>query len=172
MMAMGAEHSRQGVQQAQETAASRCQEWNVDHAHQVQAGKARAQQFTPAYQQQAGEASFAAFSARWRAEQGLAPLSAEAVRKYVSPEQIGHVARVVPPELQQCIHRAWCAGALNGVDWWLYHPDWAAALEEQLDRAARGWAQHTLLDTPHLADVRDWPDGPLTCGREGGDHAG
>ncbi len=96
-----------------------CQGWNADHTHQVLAGKARAQQFTPDYQQTAGFASWEAFSARWRASGGLAPLSADAARKYVIPDLIrGACGLAVPPDLQQTIYRAWCAGLLCHVTAW------------------------------------------------------
>ena len=98
----------------------RCRGWNADPQHQVRAGQARARQFTPASQQQAGFASWDAFSARWRASGGLAPLSAAAVRKYVTPEMIrGVCGLALPPELQADIYRAWCAGELAHVVAWL-----------------------------------------------------
>lgn len=96
-----------------------CRGWNADAQHQVKAGQARARQFTPASQQQAGFASWDAFSARWRASGGLCPLSAAAVRKYVTPEMIRHPFRPVSPERQQEIYRAWCAGVVAGVVAWL-----------------------------------------------------
>src|SRR5215467_10289740 len=49
-----------------------CARWNQDHAHQVAAG----------------HASWDAFSARWRASGGLPPLTADAARRYVTPEMI------------------------------------------------------------------------------------
>lgn len=96
-----------------------CRGWNADAQHQVKAGQARARQFTPASQQRAGMASWSAFSARWRASGGLCPLSAEAVRKYVTPTMIRHPFRPVSPERQQEIYRAWCAGVVAGVVNWL-----------------------------------------------------
>jgi hypothetical protein len=97
-----------------------CLGWNTDHDHQVLAGQARAQQFTPEYQQAAAFASWAAFSARWRASQGLGPLSAEAVRKYLTPEQIrGPLGLPLRPDLQATIYRAWRAGELRHVAAWL-----------------------------------------------------
>src|SRR5690348_18414900 len=80
-----------------------CRGWNADLAHQ----------------QRAGMASWSAFSARWRASGGLCPLSAAAVRKYVTPEMIRHPFRPVSPERQQEIYRAWCAGMVAGVVDWL-----------------------------------------------------
>jgi hypothetical protein len=81
-----------------------CQRWNAD----------------PTHQSAAGQASFTAFSARWRAEQGLAPLTVEAARRYVVPEQIrGPVGALLPERFQQLIYRAWCAGLLLGVEAWL-----------------------------------------------------
>ncbi|HET9751314.1 MAG TPA: hypothetical protein VFP52_00065, partial [Myxococcales bacterium] len=97
-----------------------CRGWNADPQHQVMAGQARARQFTPASQQQAGFASWDAFSARWRAAGGLAPLSADAVRKYVTPDLIRGVCGLsLAPELQADIYRAWCAGQLAHVVAWL-----------------------------------------------------
>jgi hypothetical protein len=96
-----------------------CQGWNADHTHPVLAGRGRAQQFTRAYQQAAGHASWDAFSARWRALQGLGPLSAEAVRRYLTPDLIrGPLGLDLRPELQQTIYRAWCAGNLWHVTAW------------------------------------------------------
>jgi hypothetical protein len=82
----------------------RCKRWNADPAHQAMAG----------------HASFDAFSARWRASSGLAPLSAEAVRKYVTPDMIrGVLGLFLPAYFQQAIYRAWCAGQLLPVVAWL-----------------------------------------------------
>jgi len=98
----------------------RCARWNQDHAHQVAAG----------------HANWGAFSARWRASSGLAPLSAEAARRYVTPEMIrGPLGMLLPERLRTEIHRAWCVGQLLGVEAWLAeedappHPDglWASA---------------------------------------------
>jgi len=84
--------------------AHQCATWNADHSHQVSAG----------------HASWDAFSARWRASTGLPPLSAEAVRRYVTPEQIrGPVGALLPAALRATIHRAWRAGLLVGVAAWL-----------------------------------------------------
>jgi len=81
-----------------------CARWNADHAHQVAAGRA----------------SWDAFSARWRAGGGLPPLSAEAARRYVTPEMVrGPLGSVLPEALRQTIYRAWCAGLLIGVEVWL-----------------------------------------------------
>src|SRR5579859_2172168 len=80
-----------------------CRGWNAD----------------PAHQQMAGMASWSAFSARWRAAGGLCPLSAAAVRKYVTPDLIRHPFRPLSPELQQDIYRAWCAGMCAHVADWL-----------------------------------------------------
>jgi hypothetical protein len=78
--------------------------WNRDHDHQVVAGRA----------------SWTAFSARWRASCGLAPLSADAVRRYVTSDMIRGPAGVpLPPELQRVVYRSWCAGALEHVAAWL-----------------------------------------------------
>ena len=81
-----------------------CRGWNADLAHQ----------------QRAGMASWSAFSARWRASGGLCPLSAAAVRKYVTPEMIrGACGLLVSPERQQDIYRAWCAGVFAHVADWI-----------------------------------------------------
>jgi hypothetical protein len=81
-----------------------CARWNADHAHQVAAGRA----------------SWDAFSARWRASGGLPPLSADAARRYVTPEMVrGPLGTLLPEALRQTIHRAWCAGLLIGVEAWL-----------------------------------------------------
>ncbi len=101
-------------------AAQRCRAWNADRAHQAKAGQARAAQFTRDYQTAAGNASWSAFSARWRAGQGIAPLSAEAVRRYVTPEMIrGPLGAELCDALRQQIYEAWCAGQLVGVLAWL-----------------------------------------------------
>lgn len=82
----------------------RVKRWNADRAHQVLAGRA----------------SWAAFSARWRASVGLAPLSAEAVRRYVTPAMIrGPAGAFLPERLQVAIYRAWCAGQLVSLEAWL-----------------------------------------------------
>jgi hypothetical protein len=95
------------------------QRWNADHQHQVLAGKARAQHFTHESQQAAAFSSWDAFSVRWRASQGLRPLSADAVRKYLTPEQIrGPLGLPLRPELQATIYRGWCAGDLWHVTAW------------------------------------------------------
>ena len=97
----------------------RCQGWNADRTHQVLAGKARAQQFTTAYQQAAGHAAWDAFSARWRALQDLAPLSAQAGRKYLTPDLIcGSLGLELQPALQQSIYQARCAAYLRHVTAW------------------------------------------------------
>lgn len=81
-----------------------CQRWNAEHAHQVLAG----------------QASWLAFSARWRASSGLAPLSAEAVRRYVTPAVIrGPVGAILPERVRVAIYRAWCAGQLLPLEAWL-----------------------------------------------------
>jgi hypothetical protein len=121
--------------------------WNQDHTHQAASGKARARAFTREYQQQSGYASFVAFSARWWASQGLPPLSAEAVRVYLTPEHIREaLGLVIEPAMQHRIYRAWCAWALYGVPWWRTHPDAAAALDQRLDQEAAGWCQAALLE--------------------------
>jgi hypothetical protein len=57
---------------------------------------------------------------RWRASAGLAPLSAAAVRKYVTPNIIrGALGLFLPTYLQATTHRAWCAGLLLPVTAWL-----------------------------------------------------
>lgn len=104
---------------ARDRRVAQCQQWNTDASHQVLAGKARAAQFTPESQAAAGHASFEAFSARWRAAQGASPLFAEAVRKYVLPAMIrGPLGQPLPPDLQEEIWRAWCAGNPYGVEVW------------------------------------------------------
>ncbi len=78
--------------------------WNRDRDHQVMAGRA----------------SWTAFSARWRASSGLAPLSADAARRYVTPDMIRGPAGVpLPPELQRVVYRSWCMGRLEHVAAWL-----------------------------------------------------
>jgi len=85
-----------------------CARWNQDHAHQVAAG----------------HASWDAFSARWRASGGLPPLTADAARRYVTPNMLcGPLGTPLPEALRRTIHRAWCAGLLIGVEAWLSgHP--------------------------------------------------
>ena len=84
------------------------------------AGRARAGQFTHEYQVQAGHQSYSAFSARWRAWQGLPPLSAEAVQRYVTIEDIhGPLGKELPAVLRAEIYQAWCSGRLVGVATWL-----------------------------------------------------
>lgn len=84
--------------------AYQCRTWNAD----------------PDHQRQAGHASFAAFSARWRASSGLVPLSAEAVRRYLTPEHVrGPLGALLPARLRGEIYRAWCAGHLLPVEAWL-----------------------------------------------------
>jgi hypothetical protein len=74
----------------------------------------------PAHQSLAGHASFDACSARWRASSGLAPLSAEATKKYVTPDMIrGVIGLFLPTYLQAVVHRAWCAGMLLPITAWL-----------------------------------------------------
>ena len=97
-----------------------CLQWNGDHEHQRMAGQARARQFTRDYQVQAGCRSFSAYSARWRASQGLAPLSADAVVRHVTIEDIhGPLGKELPAVLRAEIYQAWCSGRLVGVDTWL-----------------------------------------------------
>lgn len=113
------------------------------------AGRVRAQAFTSAYQSAAAHAQQTQFSAQWRAEQGLPPLSAEAVRRYLTPQLIrGPLGRPLDAVLQARIYRAWCAGYLYGVPLWLNQPAWGDELEAALDRAERGLAQLPLLDVP------------------------
>jgi hypothetical protein len=77
-----------------------CSRWNQDHAHQVAAGHAGCD----------------AFSVRWRASGGLPPLSAEAARRYVTPEMIrGSLGTPLSEALRQTIYCAWCAGLLMAV---------------------------------------------------------
>jgi len=81
-----------------------CARWNHDHAHQVAAG----------------HAIWDTFSARWRACSDLPPLSAEAARRYVTPDMIrGPMGALLPEGLRWAAHRAWCAGELLGVAAWL-----------------------------------------------------
>jgi len=75
-----------------------CARWNHDHAHQVAAGHAS-----------------------WDAFSGLPPLSAKAVRRYVTPDMIrGPMGASLPEGLHLAIHRCWCAGQLLGVAAWLH----------------------------------------------------
>jgi hypothetical protein len=81
-----------------------CQRWNADPAHQALAG----------------HTSCDAFSARWRASSGLAPLSAAAVRTYVTPDLIrGALGLFLPAYLPQAVYHVWCAGLLLPVVAWL-----------------------------------------------------
>lgn len=98
---------------------SQCAAWNTDKAHQRAAGKARAARFTIEHQRAAGHASFSAQSAKWRAHQGLAPLDSESAAKYLTVEDVRHLARPVAPAIAQAVYRAWCAGQLIGVAAWL-----------------------------------------------------
>jgi hypothetical protein len=53
-------------------------------------------------------------------DEPLAPLTVEAARRFVVPEQIwGPVGALLPERFQQLIYRAWCAGLLLGVEAWL-----------------------------------------------------
>jgi hypothetical protein len=139
----------EGEPGAYELLATRCKQWNADRDHQRMAGKIRAQAFTSTYQAAAAHAQQTQFSAQWRAEQGLPPLSAEAVRRYLTPEMIrGPLGRPLDAVLQVRIYRAWCAGYLYGVPLWLNQPTWGDVLEAALDRAEQGMTQPPLLDVP------------------------
>jgi hypothetical protein len=99
---------------------AQCRAWNADPAHQVLAGQARAAHFTPDFQARAGEASSAAFSARFRASHGSPPLSAEAVRRYLTSDEVrGPLGLSLPLPLRRIVFAAWCAGQLVGISHWL-----------------------------------------------------
>ncbi|SRR5579875_650992 len=85
----------------------------------------------PVHQAMAGRASFDAFSARWRAQQGLATLSADAARRYVTPDMIRLLGHEIDPQTRQTIYRGWCQGWLYGVPWWT--PERLAAFASEQD---------------------------------------
>ncbi|GEM_PF-6218757 len=157
--------TRSMLQQIQAAQSARCRQWNADHQHQVEAGKARAQQFTHESQSRAAFARNEQLFARFRAEQGLPPLSAEAVQKYVTPAMIRSICGLpIPSELQQQIHRAWCAGCPYGVAKWLNDPTFGPYIEEWLAREGAGWVQPALLSAPIdenapalLSRLATWP---------------
>ncbi len=53
------------------------------------------------------------------AQQGLAPLSAEAVCRYLSPEDVRYLGSPLAPALRERMYRVWSAGDLRHVSAWL-----------------------------------------------------
>ena len=165
-MAMAGEVSR-----IAELRAEQCRAWNASRAHQVLAGKARAAGMTYEERAKGGYASSAKQGAIWRAQQGLAPrLVADA--QLLTPEDIRSFSgQSLSHELRQRILRAWRAGVLLNVGYWLLFPTWADELEQRLDAEERGFAQPVLLPMPPLPgdDSESWGG---EIGEEGQRHVG
>lgn len=143
-----------------ERRAEQCRSWNVRRAHQVAAGKARAAQMTSEERAKGGYHSSAKQGAQWRAQQGLPPRRVHDVI-WLAPEDVRSITgETLAPETKRRILRAWRAGMLLAVGYWLRFPNWADELDQHLDAEERGVMQPELLpmpdeviDLPNLSEV-------------------
>lgn len=150
-----------------ERRADQCRAWNARRAHQVAAGKARAAQMTPEERAKGGYHSSAKQGAQWRAQQGLPPRKVSDAL-WLSPDDVRSITgETLAPETKQRILRAWRAGVLLGVGYWLRFPSWADELDQRLDAEARGVMQPELLPMPD--DFLDLPDPSGVLASEGAD---
>ena len=131
-----------------ERRAEQCRTWNARRAHQVAAGKARAAQMTLEERAKGGYHSSAKQGAQWRAQQGLPPRKVSDAL-WLSPDDVRAITgETLAPETKQRILRAWRAGVLLGVGYWLRFPSWADELDQRLDAEARGVMQPEFLPMP------------------------
>ncbi len=142
-----------------ERRAEQCRAWNALRAHQVAAGKARAAQMTPEERAKGGYHSSAKQGVQWRAQQGLPPRRVSDVL-WLSHDDVRSITgETLAPETKQRILRAWRAGVLLGVGYWLHFPSWADELDQRLDAEERGVMQPELLPTPDgFLDLPDLAD--------------
>ena len=147
-----------------ERRAEQCRAWNARRAHQVAAGKARAAQMTPEERAKGGYHSSAKQRAQWRAQQGLPPRRVSD-GMWLTPEDVRTITgETLAPEAKRRILRAWRAGVLLAVGYWLRFPTWADELDQCLDAEERGVMQPELLPMPD--EVRDLPDATGVSGLE------
>lgn len=142
-----------------ERRAEQCRAWNARRAHQVAAGKARAAQMTPEERTKGGYHSSAKQGAQWRAQQGLPPRRVSDAL-WLTPEDVRTITgETLAPETKRRILRAWRAGVLLAVGYWLRFPSWADELDQRLDAEERGVMQPELLPMPD--DFLDLPDSQI-----------
>lgn len=136
--------------------AEQCRAWNAHRAHQVAAGKSRAAQMTPEERAKGGYHSSAKQGAQWRAQQGLPPRRVSDAM-WLTPEDVRAITgETLALETKRRILRAWRAGVLLAVGYWLRFPTWANELDQRLDAEERGVMQPELLPMPD--EGLDLPD--------------